>query len=377
MSPTSQLKDREKQSNKSRSNSPSVKFNTQDIIVPPPPVHYQQHHQPVQPSVPPIPPTVPVLPQQKIPFEQPSHYPPHLPRPYSNTAKSTHDQQNMNYDFGKPPLNEPPPGFTNMAANFSPQLGCQLFPQGVGDRGFFGQAKDSDDYPRDLRALLEQLGLTKYMNVFEEQDVDLQVFLSLTDQDLKEIGIKLFGPRKKMTNAIARWQSKAPLPASNKIEQAYADRLEGEMQEMALQLHKSAEQVETLKAEVLQEKQIRIVTETCLNEERGAWHHMQRVILEMRQKCDEMRESLRNLKHYHSEIKLKFQNPDLGGAMKDDLPLDEKTWQSANERAASADILLKKVEQQIKEIQKNLSVVAMHGDRILGRSANTPEASFT
>ena len=58
----------------------------------------------------------------------------------------------------------------------------------------------------------------------------------------------------------------------------------------------SAEQVEALKAEVLQEKQIRIVTESCLNEERGTWHHIQRVVLEMRQKCDEMRESLRNLK---------------------------------------------------------------------------------
>jgi hypothetical protein len=49
---------------------------------------------------------------------------------------------------------------------------------------------------------------------------------------------RLFGPRKKMTNAIARWQSKAPMPTNDKLEQAYADRLEGEMQEMALQLLK-------------------------------------------------------------------------------------------------------------------------------------------
>lgn len=44
--------------------------------------------------------------------------------------------------------------------------------------------------PRDLKGLLEQLGLSKYLTVFEEQDVDLQVFLSLTDNDLKEVGIK-------------------------------------------------------------------------------------------------------------------------------------------------------------------------------------------
>lgn len=41
-----------------------------------------------------------------------------------------------------------------------------------------------------------------------------------------------------MTNAIARWQSKAPMPTNDRLEQAYADRLEGEMQEMALQLLK-------------------------------------------------------------------------------------------------------------------------------------------
>lgn len=44
--------------------------------------------------------------------------------------------------------------------------------------------------PKDLMSLLEELGLSKYLTVFEEQDVDLQVFLSLTDNDLKEVGIK-------------------------------------------------------------------------------------------------------------------------------------------------------------------------------------------
>ena len=42
----------------------------------------------------------------------------------------------------------------------------------------------------DLAALLEQIGVGKYAALFAEQDVDLQVFLSLTDNDLKEIGIK-------------------------------------------------------------------------------------------------------------------------------------------------------------------------------------------
>lgn len=44
--------------------------------------------------------------------------------------------------------------------------------------------------PTDLETLLNQLSLGPYMNVFKEQDVDLQMFLTLTDQELKECGIQ-------------------------------------------------------------------------------------------------------------------------------------------------------------------------------------------
>lgn len=43
--------------------------------------------------------------------------------------------------------------------------------------------------PQDLATLLEQIGCLKYLQVFEEQDVDLRIFLTLTESDLKEIGI--------------------------------------------------------------------------------------------------------------------------------------------------------------------------------------------
>lgn len=48
---------------------------------------------------------------------------------------------------------------------------------------------------------------------------------------------RLFGPKRKMTSAIARWHSSAR-PPSDALELAYADRLEAEMQELAIQLHK-------------------------------------------------------------------------------------------------------------------------------------------
>lgn len=53
---------------------------------------------------------------------------------------------------------------------------------------------------------------------------------------------RLFGPKRKMTSAIARWHSSAR-PPSDALELAYADRLEAEMQELAIQLHKVSGEV--------------------------------------------------------------------------------------------------------------------------------------
>ena len=51
-----------------------------------------------------------------------------------------------------------------------------------------------------------------------------------------------------------------------------------------------------MKAQVLQEQQIRSVTEACLTEERGVWQHVQHLIVDTRKKCEDMKESLRKLK---------------------------------------------------------------------------------
>uniref|UniRef100_I3IVZ9 BicC family RNA binding protein 1 n=1 Tax=Oreochromis niloticus TaxID=8128 RepID=I3IVZ9_ORENI len=58
----------------------------------------------------------------------------------------------------------------------------------------------------DLPELFSKLGLGKYTDVFQQQEIDLQTFLTLTDQDLKELGITTFGARRKMLLAISAVQ---------------------------------------------------------------------------------------------------------------------------------------------------------------------------
>uniref|UniRef100_A0A3B5L588 SAM domain-containing protein n=1 Tax=Xiphophorus couchianus TaxID=32473 RepID=A0A3B5L588_9TELE len=55
----------------------------------------------------------------------------------------------------------------------------------------------------ELSSILKKLSLEKYHPIFEEQEVDMEAFLTLTDGDLKELGIKTDGPRQQILAAIS------------------------------------------------------------------------------------------------------------------------------------------------------------------------------
>lgn len=131
------------------------------------------------------------------------------------------------------------------------------------------------------------------MGVFREQDVDLKIFLTLTDQDLKECGIQKLGPRRKMTSAIARWHSNAPLRST--AECAYADKLEVEMQELGVKLTEALQALQQTKAQVSQENDLRVVTEGWVVEARGRLH-------ECHQRCQMLIEQVTAVRHCASVL---------------------------------------------------------------------------
>ncbi|KAM4554871.1 bicaudal C homolog 2 isoform 1-T1 [Odontesthes bonariensis] len=83
----------------------------------------------------------------------------------------------------------------------------------------------------DLPDLLSQLGLIKYIDVFEQQEIDYQTFLTLSEEDLKEVGVSTFGARRKMLIAISdlnkskRRLSDAPAVKSGYLEGGASGRL--------------------------------------------------------------------------------------------------------------------------------------------------------
>lgn len=89
---------------------------------------------------------------------------------------------------------EPPPGFFsfNSVSILSLPEALRLHGQYRGSSQAWGQSPEETSclpLSQDLATLLEQIGCLKYLQVFEEQDVDLRIFLTLTESDLKEIGI--------------------------------------------------------------------------------------------------------------------------------------------------------------------------------------------
>jgi hypothetical protein len=73
----------------------------------------------------------------------------------------------------------------------------------------------------DIVVWLRSLGLGKYEAIFRENDIDDTVLLTLTGEDLKELGVASFGHRRKLVDAIAALRAdpsiKTPLVATEPL----------------------------------------------------------------------------------------------------------------------------------------------------------------
>ena len=56
---------------------------------------------------------------------------------------------------------------------------------------------------------LTEIGLDRYAAIFSENKIDFHVVCSLSEVDLRELGLAL-GDRKRLLQAMASWTGKAP-----------------------------------------------------------------------------------------------------------------------------------------------------------------------
>ncbi|XP_060578940.1 protein bicaudal C homolog 1-B-like [Ruditapes philippinarum] len=143
-------------------------------------------------------------------------YEPPMATTYENTAE---EMSEMDRDpwrdsttmYNRPPIN-PAPGEYPSPRKKWPEYGLSA------SNHIDGALVPSKSYwsPKlDLAELFIKLGLGKYTDLFQQQEIDLPTFLTLTDHDLRELGISTFGARKKMLLAIADLNKRRMLMSAN------------------------------------------------------------------------------------------------------------------------------------------------------------------
>jgi len=74
----------------------------------------------------------------------------------------------------------------------------------------------------DVASWLKQLGFEQYTDSFLENEIDQEALATLTAEDLKDLGVKIIGHRRKLMNAIAALakDSNSVSPSPQKNEQS-------------------------------------------------------------------------------------------------------------------------------------------------------------
>ena len=121
---------------------------------------------------------------------------------------------------------------------------------------------------RDVGEWLEHLGLSEYIEVFTANKIDASVLASLTNDDLKDIGVQAVGDRRKLLNVIAKIVETKAGSADKPVEtlppepQTSKDAERRQLTVMFCDLVGSTELSERLDPEELREV-MRVYQETC------------------------------------------------------------------------------------------------------------------
>ena len=76
----------------------------------------------------------------------------------------------------------------------------------------------------DIEEWLRGLGLQQYVTAFRENDVEAEVLLRLTAEDLKDIGVSSVGHRRKLLEAIAELRERSSPTSDEGVKEPHKSR---------------------------------------------------------------------------------------------------------------------------------------------------------
>ncbi|RXN25648.1 bicaudal C -like protein [Labeo rohita] len=141
----------------------------------------------------------------------------------SGKERSWNGSDSENWRERRGSVSSSPPPSSSSSSSFPPYTeGYLTGSEGGASRHLIGRSP-SPSHTDDLIELLAQLGLEKYIDIFQQQEIDYQTFLTLSDEDLKEVGVSTFGARRKMILAIADLSKKRKFPEASSVKSGYLE----------------------------------------------------------------------------------------------------------------------------------------------------------
>uniref|UniRef100_A0A671L9J5 Bicaudal C homolog 2 n=1 Tax=Sinocyclocheilus anshuiensis TaxID=1608454 RepID=A0A671L9J5_9TELE len=145
----------------------------------------------------------------------------------SGKERGWNDSDSENWRERHGSVSSSPPPSSSSSSSFPPYSlsasrtseGYLTGSEGGASRHLIGRSP-SPSHADDLIELLAQLGLEKYIDIFQQQEVNTQ---PTHTHDLKEVGVSTFGARRKMILAITDLNKKRKFPETSSVKSGYLE----------------------------------------------------------------------------------------------------------------------------------------------------------
>ena len=130
----------------------------------------------------------------------------------------------------------------------------------------FGSPNYKEPQLPDITSFLAELKLDKFIPLFMEKGIDFQNLLALTENELQDIGVKPFGPRRKIFSSVDKWKKSHTQPGSVANEIVQSPKFYSHLE--ATPLQQALAQIQALQTQLSQERRLHSLCKGSLMEHR-------------------------------------------------------------------------------------------------------------
>jgi len=213
--------------------------------------------------------------------------------------------------------------------------------------------------PSTLKEVMEEYKLDAYLSKFETQGIDLNAFLSLSDNDLKEVGVDKLGPRKKILIAIGKCKQRLKTQQSPSYDGSQVEQLQAQIQDLNMQLQQSYTFIKHVQAT---EQQYRTEVTNYLEHEQQRMRQIIFYTNDVGKSCKEALGQVRKIKEFNEKIHMFLQkikaHPNQVN-ISNELAIDASIFDESASVKCEVEMVTNRLEMTFKQVERTLMVAQL------------------